>query len=586
MIKSKPFTHKLRTKFLLYFLAILFSILIIRIFSLQIIQSRFYIKLAEKNILKIVLLPQNRGEILDRNGLIIAGNTPDYILKIYPYLLKNSEEIVHNLSNISFIPEREILEKLEDAKSFYCPVVLKKHLTVSEVANVVENISDLPGVNVERKPIRDYRFGMSTSHLIGCTGEITEYELENNPDLKEGDIIGKSGIEKMYDSYLRGRPGVEYIEVDAKGREKGIFEHMKTIDPEPGAEIQLTINIDLQQLADSLMADYSVGSVVAINPQTGEVLLLFSKPGFDPNILVKGISFEGLQKMVFMENSSFWNRATMSIYPPGSIFKIIVAAVAFEEGLINRNSRMRVCNGSLRIGNRIFNCWKRHGSLNTHKAIVQSCDVFFYQVGMKLGFSDFEKGVKKLRVFDKTYIDLPEEKKGFFPDLSWYKKRFNISAPTSGMIANLSIGQGEVLVTPLKTCSFFSGLANYGNVMTPHVVMKIQDVSGNVLYQAETKESKLPLSKKTITFLRKAMLGVVNEKGGTGVWARIENIKVAGKTGTAENPHGEDHAWFVAFAPFEKPEICIVVMVENAGHGGDVAAPIAREIIKRALQPY
>ncbi len=585
MIKLSSDNHRSRINLLLYFLGIVFVILVIRIFGLQIVQGRFYRKLAEKNIIKIVLLPQNRGEFVDRNGFVLAGNIPDYILEIYPYLIKNREEIIHLLSEISHIPEKEIREKLKNAKSFYRPVVLKRHLTVSEIANIVENITDLPGVSVERKPLRDYRYGTITSHLIGYTGEITESELKERPELKEGDIIGKSGLEKMHDVFLRGSPGIDYIEVDAKGREIGLIKEMKSIEPEPGAEVQLTIDINLQKMADSLFAEYTSGSVVAINPQDGSVLVLYCKPGFDPNILVKGISFEGLRKMVFREGSSFWNRATMSIYPPGSIFKIVVAAIALEDGVIIANTRMNSCSGSLRIGNRIFNCWKRHGILKTHKAIVQSCDVFFYQVGMKLGFSNLEKGVERLRFFEKTDIDLPEEKCGFFPDKEWYKKKFDISDPTRGMVANLSIGQGEVLVTPLEVCSFFSGIANEGYIMTPHLLKQIQDISGNILYKPEMHRRKIPLSEKTINFLRKAMLGVVNESGGTGVLSRIKDIKVAGKTGTAENPHGEDHAWFVAFAPYDKPEICIVVMVENAGHGGNIAAPIAREIIKKALQP-
>ena len=586
MIKLSSDNHRSRINLLLYFLGIVFVILVIRIFGLQIVQGRFYRKLAEKNIIKIVLLPQNRGEFVDRNGFVLAGNIPDYILEIYPYLIKNREEIIHLLNEISHIPEKEIREKLKNAKSFYRPVVLKRHLTVSEIANIVENITDLPGVSVERKPLRDYRYGTITSHLIGYTGEITESELKERPELKEGDIIGKSGLEKMHDVFLRGSPGIDYIEVDAKGREIGLIKEMKSIEPEPGAEVRLTIDINLQKMVDSLFTEYTSGSVVAINPQDGSVLVLYCKPGFDPNILVKGISFEGLRKMVFREGSSFWNRATRSIYPPGSIFKIVVAAIALEDGVIIANTRMNSCSGSLRIGNRIFNCWKRHGILKTHKAIVQSCNVFFYQVGMKLGFSNFEKGVKRLRFFEKTGIDLPEEKCGFFPDKEWYKKKFDISDPTRGMVANLSIGQGEVLVTPLEVCSFFSGIANEGYIMTPHLVKQIQDISGNILYKPEMHRRKISLSEKTINFLRKAMLGVVNESGGTGVLSRIKDIKVAGKTGTTENPHGEDHAWFVAFAPYDKPEICIVVMVENAGHGGNIAAPIAREIIKKALEHH
>jgi len=586
--KSVSFTLKSRTRFLLHFIGVIFFIVLLRIFGLQIIRYTYYKKLAEKNIIKVVHLPQKRGEILDRNGIVIASSIPDYNLKVYPYLINHNKEVIQLLSEISFISENTIRKKVKNSKSFYYPVVLQKHLTVAEVATIVERITDLPGVNVERKPLRDYRFGVVASHLIGFTGEVTETELKSRTDLKEGDFIGKSGLEKFYDSFIRGKPGFEYIEVDAKGREIGLFEDLKALEPEPGANIQLTIDILLQELADSLLADYASGSVVAINPKNGEVLVLYSKPGFDPNILTKGISFEGLQNLVYTQNSSFWNRATMSAYPPGSVFKIMIVALALENGIIEPTTKLRTCLGSLRIGNRIFNCWKEHGSLNTHKAVVQSCDVFFYQVGMRLGFAELEKGVRKLQLFEKTGIDIPEERGGFFPNREWYKKRSNVSFPTKGMVANLSIGQGEVLMTPIEVCFFFSAIANKGYSFTPHLVNVIQHVSGATLFRPDREKRTLQLSEQTISFIRNALLCVVNERGGTGALSKIEGCKIAGKTGTAENPMGDDHAWFVAFAPFEEPEICVVVMVENAGHGGAVAAPIAREIIKKALNinPY
>jgi penicillin-binding protein 2 len=583
LIKLSSHSNKFRISFLLLLLTVLFGVLLIRVFSLQIIQSRIYRELAEKNRIKIVFIPQNRGEIKDKNGIVVAGNVPDYILEIYPYLLREREETIKKICEISFLRVSEVKKKIESAKSYYRPIILKKHLSIAEVSNIVENISELPGVHVKRRPIRIYPYGMSSSHLIGYTGEVTEVEIEENEDLKEGDMIGKSGLEREYDRYVRGKVGVEYIEVDAQGREKGIFKQMRSVEPIPGDELHLTIDIRLQLLADSLFSEYTAGSVVALNPQNGDVLALYSKPGFDPNILVKGVSFENLQKLVFTEGSSFWNRATMSIYPPGSVFKIIIALLALEDKVITRNTMMRTCTGSYRIGNRLFHCWKKHGRLHTHKAIVQSCDIFFYQVGMKLGFDAMERGIRKIFLFEKTGIDIPEENSGFFPTRSWYREKFSMEGPTRGMVANIAIGQGEVLVTPLEVCTFFGGLANNGIIVSPHIVKSIRDVSGNILYRPDTRTRRINVSEETLSFLRNAMYGVVNERKGTGVLSRIEGISVAGKTGTAENPHGEDHAWFVAFAPFDNPEICVVVMVENGGHGGSVAAPIAKRIIERAL---
>jgi penicillin-binding protein 2 len=578
-----PNTLRSRLGFFTGFLSVVLLLLVVRIFFLQIMQHAFYRKLAEKNIIKIVQIPQNRGEFVDRNGVVIAGNTPDYDLKVYPYLMKDNAEVISLLSELALTSEEEIKQKMEDAKSPYGPVILQRHLSYQEVSQIVEWISDLPGVNVERRPLRDYRYGAIAAHVIGYTGEATELELQERTELKEGDVVGKSGLEKQYDEYLRGKPGYEFIEVDAKGREIGIFKGVPSVKPEPGSEIRLTIDIALQELADSLLQQYSGGSVVAMNPQNGSVLILYCKPGFDPNILVRGISFEGLQDLVYTQNSSFWNRATMSAYPPGSIFKIVVAALSLDNGVIEPKTRMRSCNGSFRIGNRIFNCWKRHGSLATYEAIVQSCDIFFYQVGMKLGFPAMAEGVKKLELIEKTGIDIPEESRGFFPNRAWYKERYDLNSPTKGMVANLSIGQGEVLLTPLQVCYFFSGIANNGQLVKPHLVNDIQHVSGEILYRSKFQRKKLFISKSTLDFIRKSMCGVVNERKGTGMLSRLSSILVAGKTGTAENPQGDDHAWFVGFAPFEKPEICIVVMVENGGHGGAVAAPIAGKILRRAL---
>lgn len=585
MIKLPSSDYKSRIILLLHFFFIVLVIILFRIFALQIVNNNYYRKLAEKNIIKVETLAQNRGEFLDRNGKLLAGNIPDYILEVYPYLLEDKEEAIRFLARVSQTNEKEIEKKLNAAKSLYKPVFLKRHLSQREISRIVESFTNMPGISVVRKPMRQYKYAKMTSLVLGFTGEVTESELANEKNLKEGDIVGKCGLEKEYERYLRGTAGVQYIEVDAKGREIGIFNQIQSRQPEPGDEIRLTIDIDLQKTADSLLSDYSNASVVAINPLNGDVLVLFSKPDFDPNLLIRGISSEGLKTIMLTQNSSFWNRATMSIYPPGSVFKIIVAAIGLETKLLKPTTVMNPCRGILRIGNKNYFCWKKHGLLNTYDAIVQSCDIFFYQTGLKIGFSNLNKGIRKLGFFRKTNIDLPEEKAGFFPDEHWYKNRFNINSPTRGMIANLSIGQGEVLVTPLEVCSFFAGIANNGYIIEPHLVDEIRDIHGNTRLIPKTKSRKIPLSQENIKFLKNAMLGVVNDKKGTGILAKLSNIRVAGKTGTAENPHGNDHAWFVGFAPFEKPEICVVVMVENAGHGGAVAAPIAREIIRKALIP-
>ncbi len=542
-----------------------------------------YRKLAEKNIVKVVQIAQNRGELVDRNGIVIAGNMPDYDLKVYPYLIKDNEEAISLLSELAPISKGEITEKINRAKNPYSPVILKKHLSYKEVSQIVEWISDLPGINVQRRPLREYLYGSAAAHVIGYTGEATEKELTARDDLEEGDIVGKSGLEKQYDTFLRGTPGYDFIEVDAKGREIGLFKEVRAIKPEPGAEIRLSLNIELQMLADSLLDEYSGGVVVAMNPQDGSVLVLYSKPAFDPNVLVRGISFEGLQDLVYTKNSSFWNRATMSAYPPGSVFKIVMTALAMDRNVVGPETRMRRCNGSLRIGNRVFNCWKRHGSLPLYGAIVQSCDVFFYQVGMKLGFQAMAEGVKSLKLTERTGIDIPEERKGFFPDRQWYEDHSDVRNPTPGMIANLAIGQGEVLLTPLSVCCFFSAIANNGKFSKPYLVEEIRHISGEVVYRAKSEKRDLPISRSSLDFIRDAMRGVVNERKGTGVLCRLQECVAAGKTGTAENPQGDDHAWFVGFAPFDNPSICIVVLVEHGGHGGSTAAPIAGAILKRAF---
>ena len=388
--------------------------------------------------------------------------------------------------------------------------------------------------------------------------------------------MGQDGLERVYDGYLRGEDGGQQVRISNQGQRIGVIGYRKPI---PGDDLILTIDKKMQEVAwDSLRG--RPGAIVALDPRTGKVLALVSSPAFDPNLFVPRISKKKWFSLKENPLHPLINRAIQGQYAPGSIFKVITTLAALEKGLISRDERFS-CSGTFPFKDREFRCWRRegHGELNLKEAIIHSCDIFFYQLGLRVGVDNLVELSQKFGLDQPTRIGLSHEEKGFLPTKRWRKSSLG-RGWYKGDTVNLSIGQGYLLVTPLQMASLMNAIANGGRLYEPQLVKEIISSEGETIWRMTPRLIRnINLESETIEFLRESLFGVVNELG-TGWRAKIEGVGVAGKTGTAENPLGEDHAWFIGFAPREKPEIALAVLIEHGGMGGEVAAPVAKKIIE------
>ena len=565
---------------------IVFALLGLRAFQLQVFGYSRYSDLAEKNRVKMVSKHAPRGRILSRDGEVLAESRPGYSISVLPYEIGNVDTLARVLSPVLNKDVQTLKMKMAEAKKR--PLItqrIARDVNIEVVSWVEEHKLDLPGVAVEVEPIRKYPFGDILCHLIGYVGEISPQKLRSLSErgYRYGDMIGETGLEAQYEYYLRGREGVEFVEVDARGREIGPFPDRKAVAAEPGSDIYLTIDSKLQLLAEEALSNYERGCVFALDPRSGEVLVSYSKPGFDPNLLAVGISKDAWKNLISRQASPMWDRVTKGGYPPGSIYKIVTAASALETRTAGRWTRFAPCVGYFKYGDRTFKCWSKHGKLTIVPAISQSCDVFFYQIGAALGVERLAEAGLDLGFGRKTGLDIPDESSGLVPTRKWYNGHYGRGGWSKGVALNLAIGQGEILCTPVQVCRAIASVASGGVRCRPYVVTKVIGHRGAELYRAEVENARVALSDSTIQILREGMYGVVNGPDGTGRLARSLQFKIAGKTGTAENPPREDHSLFVGFAPFDSPIICLVVVVENAGHGGSVAAPLAGRLIEAYL---
>lgn len=526
---------------------------------------------------------------MDRRGTVIAESRPGYALVLAGTV--NWRPAVRTASRLLGLDSLDAEATVRQQRAAYPkdPVKLVRDLSPVQVALLEEHLEELPGLRIEYEALRHSNFGAHGSHLLGYVSEIGRRELEARRDqgYRFGDIIGKSGLERQYEGLLRGTDGREYVEVDAHGRVQGDVPQMPELLPVPGTDIYLTVDWRLQTLLEGLFEPELTGAAVALEPGTGRILALVSRPNFDPNLFAGGVSSADWQRLSQDPSFPLWDRAIRSLYPPGSTFKLVTALAALSESLIVPDTRMRqACHGGLRIGNRYFKCWKGggHGSLDLRQAIVQSCDVYFYQLGMMLGVDRLNKWAEILGLARNTDVDLPQEVKGLVPGTDWYEKRLGKGSVTAGIPANLAIGQGEVLATPLQMASLFAAVGKKGLAAKPHLFLKAVDMSGEKTAGEHLDTTRLPIEPGHLEAVVEALTAVVNQPGGTGGAARVEGVAVAGKTGTAQNPHGQDHSWFVGFAPADDPVIAVATIVENAGHGSAVAAPIVGKAIKAYLE--
>jgi len=565
-------------KYILYLVVLLvFLVLLIQFFNLQISQSSHYTEKSFENSVKMITQFPVRGNIYDRHGRMIVDNRPAFSLYLIP--AETSNFTITKMVEMFDLNEEDVRRELKKAGKFQA-VKIVRQVDLEKLTWIQENIVDLPGVEWKSEPMRHYVRTSGLAHLLGTLGEIDEKELKFYPQLEAGDVVGKKALEKTFDDQIRGVKGVKFVKVDAAGRVVDQVSTSRSSIPFPGKHLYLSIDLRLQIFADSLM-EGKRGALIAMDTRNGEILSFLSKPDYDVSKLSGVISSQLWDELLNDPYHPLYDRACQSGYPPGSTYKLVAAVAALNENLITP-ARKSTCPGYFRIGNKVVKCWKAkgHGTLDLEGAIKNSCNVYFYQLGMFIGLDAWYKYSDLFRFGMKTGIELTNENPGLVPSIPYYDRVYGKGRWTKGMLANLAIGQGEVLVTPLQMVQFTSILANRGKWYQPHLGMKMEDPITRI-------QENLPHQSAQVEEIKPAVFDIVLEgmrevvDGGTGGRASIFGIESAGKTGTAQNPHGNDHAWYIGFAPFENPEIAICVIVENGGSGGAISAPIAGAYLKK-----
>ncbi len=588
MTKTKIVDYS-RDKLAFYLVGLIALILTLRLFYLQVISFSYYRQVSEENRVRLVSIPAPRGLIWDCNGKRMVTNRTSYSLLLLPYKTQDMNFLVKKISLLLNLDENFLKEKIKAGwVNRYTPIKLMKDVDFKTICILEEQNEELPGVSYQPEKVRSYPSPYWAGHLFGYVGEVSQKEMEDSKDkgLNLGSNIGKEGLEKEYDELLRGEDGMNFLEVSAGGKILGPLKDKRPLPYTVGSDLVLTIDSDLQVEAESALSKFNAGAVVALDPQNGEVLTLVSKPGFDPNQFCSFLDENTWEGLVNDPSHPLINRAIQGAYPPGSTYKLLTAGAALESKIVDRNTTFSPCHGGFLFGNRVFKCWqpKGHGRLDLIQAIAQSCDVYFYQLSLKLGLDRWSDYARQCGLDKKYKIDLPDEIAGMIPNRTYYEKKFGQGEWIKNLVINLGIGQGEVLTTPLGLAVFYSALVNGGTVYQPHLLREIRSPEGRSTQNAKTVLSHLPFSNSTLEILKEGLVEAVNSPSGTGGLARIPDIMVGGKTGTAQNPHGREHAWFVGFAPADHPQIVVAVLIEQAGHGGTYAAPIARRIIERYLK--
>ena len=540
-----------------------------RLAHLQLYEGGRFLRQAEGNRLRVIPQLAPRGVIFDRQGRVLASNRLSYSLALYPVKMKREQVdgVIDKLKQLLNIDATEIRRKVQ--KLGYQsphPIKLIPDIGQRTIAIIAEHQTELPGVSIEPDTIRYYPKGTLAAHVLGYTGEVTEGELTRFPDrgMRQGDIIGKAGLERVWDEHLRGRNGFQRVEVDARGRP---VQMMGQIPAVPGKDLKLFIDADLQAVAEKALEDGKyIGAVVAMNPQTGEVLAMASRPYYDPNVFsrrVKPHEWKALQAMKY----PFVNRA-LSAYPPGSIYKIPMAMAALESGRATASRRF-LSTGSLRVGNRTFHDWHPggFGVVGIVQSLQWSIDTVYYQLGVEMGGATMAKYAHQFGLGELTGVKLGGESEGLIPDPEW-KRRVWKDKWWPGDSANVSIGQGAVSVTPLQAVVMMSTLATGGKVPVPRIV---DDGRGPEFRKQSTWKPE------SLRLVRQGVRAVI--ASGTGTVADVPGKTISGKTGSAESGKPKTHGWFVCYGPEKNPTIAVVAFAEAAGHGGSVAGPIARKVL-------
>jgi len=583
---------KNRVLILSFIVGAAFLLLILRLWHLQILNQEDYLSRSENNRLRFVPVAASRGAIMDRNGKVLVSNRPSFSLAVIPQEVKDKDALLTQLSTLLKLDRAEMLERWGKGKgrAKYYPIVLAANITRDQVEIVEENRLMLTGVEVEMKPVREYSSGVLASHLLGYIGEISETELNTKgfEKFNSGDYIGKIGIERALDNELHGGDGGRQLEVDARGR---VLRTISETYPTVGNSVVLTIDATLQKQAE-LAFGGQAGAAVAMDVNSGEILAFVSNPGFDPALFSGKLPADKWKEYLEDKRHPLENKALTGQYPPGSTFKIITALAGLHEKKIDDSTSI-TCSGSYDLGTSTFKCWNKrgHGGTTLKKSLRESCDVYFYQLGEKLGVNKIASAAKAFKFGEPMGVGLLNEKAGLIPTAEWKQKSLG-KRWYPGDTLSVAIGQGYVLMTPIQLASMIATVANEGTVFRPYLVKRIVDADGKQLQEMSPQIiGTTEFSKESYRLVKQGLFAVVNEAGGTGGMARMYDVRVAGKTGTSQvikmrdsnrgTPYQfRDHALFVAFAPYDKPEIAVAVVVEHGEHGGSAAAPIAARIMR------
>jgi len=557
------------------------AVLVLRLFSIQVLQYNRFLSKSYSIRIKPEVIEAPRGFILDRNGEVLAENQMSYSITVDPFRRDELDEsimrlasLVPELPELMNVPPGEMVESVRKlSRRSNNPEKIISNADFRLLSIVEEYSNELPGLGGAFEQLRYYPFGPLAAHVIGYMGELTreEYERLRNKGYGYGHSIGRLGIEKYYEETLKGKDGSKFIEMNYLSRRLGMTTEMRPIPPVPGKNVTLTLDVRLQTAAEEAFGDSVVGALVALDPNNGDVLVMASSPSFDPNEFIHHMTPKRLAALKNDPKHPLFNRAVQATYPPGSTFKLLTALAGLENGY-DEKTTFQPCRGVYYFG-RPYKCWKEggHGRLNMVEAIEQSCNVYFYQLGRKLTFEKWSPYGGILGFGRKTGIDLYGEKPGLFPTEEYYKKTGEGYSP--GKMLNLSIGQGELLVTMLQLAHYTGILATEGVNAAPHLVITKRKPARRVA----------GISAESFRVVKRGMLRVVNGEHGTARAARIPGHRIAGKTGTVQNPHGADHKLFIAFAPFDEPQIAVACVAENAG---DYPISLAVRIVRKVLTEY
>lgn len=559
----------------------------LRLGWMQVWQGAHYRELALSNSVRTVPLRAPRGRVLDRHLQVLVANAPAVSVGLTPAELPRERAralaVIREVAGLLRLDPAVVERKVEaQRRRPFAPARLAADVDRATVARLEDRRGQLPGLAVWQDSKRTYPQPQA-AHVLGYVGEITAPQLERlrHQGYRLGDWLGQAGVEAVYDSVVKGADGGRQVRINASGRELGV---LRESPPRPGDNLVLSLDGGLQRVAEEAMGE-ETGAIVALDPRNGEVLALVSKPDYDPAIFAGRVDAKAWRSLAEDRRRPMNNRAVQGLYPPGSVFKLVTALAGLHEKVVGPRDPLN-CYGIFWISTWPYRCWREigHGAVGMERALVESCDIYFYQLGLRLKVEALARWTRDLGFGERSGIDLPGEAAGLVPDPAWKQAREGLPW-FPGNTVMMSIGQGYLAATPLQLAVVTAAVANGGRLVTPHLLKRVTSPEGEVLREHRAPPPvDLDLDPEALHLVRRGMEGAVNERRGTGWRARVAGLSVAGKTGTSQNPHGEDHAAFVCFAPVESPRVAIAIIVENGGEGGLVAAPMARRMLEHLFK--